>query len=48
MTFYQTIIKDGHQRNIIDIMQPREEMYGILGYHDYEQKLDKLFSEEKT
>ena len=44
MSFYEALINDGHQRNVIDIMQTREEMYDILGYHEYEQKLDELFS----
>ena len=46
MTFYQAILEDGHQRNVIDIMQTREDMYDILGYHDYERKLDALFTLE--
>lgn len=46
-SFYQALITDGHQRNVIDIMQTREEMYEVLGYHEYEQKLDKLFSTEE-
>lgn len=45
-TFYRALISDGHQRNIIDMMQTREEMYTLLGYHQYEQKLDELFSGE--
>ena len=45
MTFYEALIKDGHQRDVIDIMQTREEMYDILGYHEYERKLDKLYSQ---
>ncbi len=45
MTFYQTVLEEGHQRNIIDIMQSREEMYDILGYHAYERKLDALYSQ---
>ena len=44
MTYYEALIEEGHQRNVIDIMQTREEMYDILGYHEYEQKLDELFS----
>jgi methylisocitrate lyase len=47
MRFYEAVRKDGHQRNVIDIMQTREEMYDILGYHEYEQKLDTLFSKEE-
>ena len=46
MTFYRAILEDGHQRNVIDIMQTREDMYDILGYHDYERKLDALFTLE--
>ncbi|MCG7588524.1 methylisocitrate lyase, partial [Photobacterium sp. OFAV2-7] len=42
----QHIRKDGHQRNVVDQMQTREQLYHYLGYHDYEQKLDKLFSEK--
>ncbi len=48
MTFYKTVIREGHQRNVIDIMQTREEMYDILGYHQYEKKLDELFSGEEA
>jgi methylisocitrate lyase len=48
MTYYQALIEEGHQRNVIDIMQTREEMYDILGYHEYEQKLDSLFSKEES
>ena len=44
MTFYQTVLAEGHQRNLIDAMQTREEMYDLLGYHAYEQKLDTLFA----
>jgi len=44
MQVYRALIEDGHQRNVIDIMQTREEMYDILGYHDYERKLDALFA----
>ena len=43
MTFYQALIEDGHQRKVIDSMQTRADMYDILGYHEYEQKLDSLF-----
>jgi len=48
MTFYEALINDGHQHNVLDMMQTREEMYDILGYHEYEQKLDKLFSKEES
>ncbi|MBI1731919.1 MAG: methylisocitrate lyase [Gammaproteobacteria bacterium] len=47
MRFYEVVRRDGHQRSVLDIMQTREEMYDILGYHAYEQKLDALFSKEE-
>ncbi|WP_120512681.1 methylisocitrate lyase [Photobacterium salinisoli] len=44
LNVYQHLLTDGHQRNVVDQMQTREELYDYLGYHEYEQKLDKLFS----
>ncbi|MEF2155708.1 methylisocitrate lyase [Luteimonas sp. FXH3W] len=41
--FYETVRRDGTQKNIIDTLQTREELYDFLGYHAYEQKLDTLF-----
>ena len=45
-TVYGTIRRDGTQKNLIDRMQTRTELYDVLGYHDYERKLDELFSRE--
>ena len=48
---YTALLEEGHQRNVIDIMQTRSELYDYLGYHEYEQKLDELFAaseEDKT
>ena len=44
---YQTIKRNGSQRELIDLMQTREELYDFLNYHDYEQKLDQLLKKEK-
>ncbi len=44
LTVYQTLARDGHQKNVLDIMQTREELYDYLDYHGYEQKLDELFA----
>ena len=41
---YTAIRKDGHQKNVVDLMQTREELYERIGYHDYERKLDALFA----
>ncbi|MCF6193051.1 MAG: methylisocitrate lyase [Kangiellaceae bacterium] len=46
-SYYQALIKDGNQRNVVDIMQTREELYDYLNYHQYEQKLDSLFADNK-
>ena len=40
---YQTVRKEGTQNNLVGAMQTREELYAIIGYHAYEQKLDELF-----
>lgn len=44
LNVYEQVKADGHQRNVVDTMQTREELYHYLGYHQYEQQLDKLFS----
>ena len=44
---YQTIRRDGHQRNVIETMQTREELYDCIGYHAFEQRLDALFAAKK-
>ncbi len=41
---YQTIRRDGTQRGVLDTMQTREELYDRIGYHDYEQRLDRVFA----
>ncbi len=46
-TVYTSIRKNGHQRDVIDIMQTREELYDRIGYHAFEQKLDALFAKNK-
>lgn len=40
---YQTLRNDGTQIGAIDKMQTRDELYEVLGYHEYEEKLDQLF-----
>lgn len=41
---YISLAKDGTQDSLLDIMQTREELYERLNYHEYENKLDELFS----
>lgn len=44
---YQTMRKEGTQKNVLDLMQTRMALYEHLGYHAFEQKLDELFKGEK-
>ena len=41
---YQTIAINGDQRAVLEKMQTRAELYKVLGYHAYEEKIDALFS----
>jgi methylisocitrate lyase len=40
---YDAIRRQGTQQSVVPYMQTREELYGVLGYHAYEKKLDELF-----
>ncbi|MBV7436894.1 2-methylisocitrate lyase [Aeromonas encheleia] len=46
LNVYQQLRQDGHQRAVVDSMQTREALYDFLGYHHYEQTLDRLFTKE--
>jgi len=45
---YQTLLNEGTQKNVINMMQSRDELYDYLDYHSYEQKLDALFNKESN
>jgi|TARA_A100001391_G_scaffold190377_1_gene162628 methylisocitrate lyase len=45
-TVYTAIRRDGHQRNVVDMMQTREQLYQSIGYHEYESRLDQLFQRQ--
>ena len=45
---YEAIRRDGTQRNVVDRMQTRADLYKYLDYHAYEAKLDELFAEGKN
>jgi methylisocitrate lyase len=47
LNFYETVRRDGTQKNLIDTLQTRAELYDHLGYHAYEDKLDTLFAKDK-
>lgn len=42
--FYETVRQEGTQKSVVPTMQTRAELYDILGYHAYEDKLDSLFA----
>jgi methylisocitrate lyase len=45
---YTAIRRDGSQQNVVDTMQTRMELYDRIGYHEFEQKLDALFAQQKS
>jgi methylisocitrate lyase len=42
---YSTIREQGSQKEVVPLMQTRAELYEVLGYHAYEEKLDALFNQ---
>lgn len=47
LSVYQATRRDGTQKNVVELMQTRADLYEHLGYHAFEQKLDALFKGEK-
>jgi len=47
LSVYDAIRREGTQKNVVDLMQPRAELYDYLDYHAFEQKLDSIFSREE-
>ena len=45
---YETVRREGTQKNVVAAMQTRMELYDSIGYHAFEQKLDALFAQGKT
>src|SRR5580700_11145260 len=43
LNVYTHIRKDGTQKDVIDTMQTRKELYDSIGYYGYEERLDNLF-----
>ncbi len=44
---FQAIRREGTQKNVLPLMQTRNDLYAFLGYHDYEEKLNNLFAKDK-
>jgi methylisocitrate lyase len=47
LTVYGAIRREGTQKNVLDLMQSRADLYDHLGYHVFEQKLDAMFLDGK-
>jgi methylisocitrate lyase len=47
LNVYTAIRKDGSQKAVVDTMQTRMELYDVIGYHEYEKRLDALFAKKK-
>ncbi|QEY58617.1 methylisocitrate lyase [Pseudomonas sp. C27(2019)] len=45
---YNAVRRDGTQKNVIDTMQTRMELYDRINYHAFEQSLDALFAQKKS
>ncbi len=44
---YEAIRADGTQKNVVNLMQSRADLYKYLDYHAYEEKLDALFAKNR-
>jgi methylisocitrate lyase len=47
LTVYTAIRRDGTQKGVVDTMQTRMELYDVIGYHEYENRLDQLFAKKR-
>ena len=45
---YAAIRRQGTQRDVVDLMQTRDDLYSYLDYHAYENKLNDLFAKDKA
>jgi methylisocitrate lyase len=44
---YEAIRRDGTQKQVLPLMQTRQELYDAIGYWDFENKLDALFNQSQ-
>jgi methylisocitrate lyase len=43
LNVFQALRQEGTQQNVLETMQTRADLYDVLDYYTYEQKLDQLF-----
>jgi methylisocitrate lyase len=44
LNVFTAIRGEGTQAGVIETMQTREELYNVIRYHEFEDKLDRLFA----
>ena len=44
---YEAIRRDGSQESVLELMQTREQLYGHLDYHAFEEQLDRLYRRDE-
>ena len=44
---YEAIFREGTQRGVLELMQTREEIYEVIGYHEYERRMDELLGKRE-
>ncbi|MYE89647.1 methylisocitrate lyase [Candidatus Poribacteria bacterium] len=47
LNVYQTLRREGTQKDVVHTMQTRAELYEFLGYHEYERRLDELLNADR-
>ena len=48
LNIYKALKNTGHQKDALNSMQTRDELYEFLDYNSYEEKLDELFKKGKN
>lgn len=48
LNVYTSLRRDGTQKSVVDTMQTRTELYDVIGYHAYEDRLDQLFAKKDS
>ena len=46
LNVFIAIRRDGTQASVVETMQTRKELYEVIRYHEFEEKLDRLFKNE--
>jgi len=45
---YRSIVRTGHQQDVVPLMQTRAELYDMIEYHRFEDYLDNMFTKEES